>query len=476
MSDKPNLMITKSDFLTYLDAPRHLWAQKNTKVEKPPSEFLRMIFKQGYEIEALAIKYLEQVVLPQDGSQKLLCQQTYLDGPYLARTDALVFKTGSDSYDLYEIKSGVGVSKTNKYDVTFQVLILNQHLKLDHCYLLHSNKEYIREEEMDLSQIVIAEDISESVSQLLPEVEILRQAALEAARATDPGELERCYSPSDCPCPGICHPGLPDFSIYDIPRLSQDTKKGLLELGIVEAKDVPTSINLNEKQWLVVERARTNTVHIDQPALKTELAKITFPIYFLDYETCISAVPQYTGYHPQQQIVFQYSLHRLDDLSLEPCHFEHLSLDPGDPALPLLEQLRHDLGDAGTVVVWYKPFEMTRNKEMALLHPQYAEFLEQINDRIYDLADLVNFGYYLHPDFKGSFSIKDVLPVMKPELSYQELDINEGEQASAAWWSIMFGQLDDIEKSRLSDSLRRYCEMDTLAMVELFKVFISLVV
>jgi hypothetical protein len=476
MSDKSNVVITKSDFLTYLDSPRHLWAQKNTKEVKSPGEFLRMIFKQGYAIETLAMKYLEQVILPKDESQKLLCQQTYVDGPYLARTDALVYKSESNSYDLYEIKSGVGVSKTNKYDVTFQALILNQHLKLDHCYLLHSNKEYIRDEEIDLTQIVIAEDVSEIISQLLPEVEFLRQAALQAAQVSDPEELEHCYSPKDCPCPGICHPGLPNFSIYDIPRLTQGTKKQLLDLGVIEAKDVPTSIDLSEKQWLVVERARTNTVHIDQPALKTELEKITFPVYFLDYETCISAVPQYLGYHPQQQIVFQYSLHRLDDLSFEPLHSEHLSLDPGDPALTLLEQLRNDLGETGTIVVWYKPFEKTRNKEMAFLHPQYAEFLEQINERIYDLSDLVNFGYYLHPDFKGSYSIKDVLPAMIPELSYQSLDINEGEQASVTWWSIMFGQLDDAKKAHLADSLRRYCEMDSLAMAELFKVFITFVV
>jgi len=155
-------------------------------------------------------------------------------------------------------------------------------------------------------------------------------------------------------------------------------------------------------------------------------------------------------------------------------HFEYLSLDPGDPALPLLEQLRTDLGAPGTIVVWYKPFEMTRNKEMALLHPQYAEFLEQINERIYDLSDLVSFGYYLHPDFKGSFSIKDVLPVMEPGLSYTDLDIHEGEQASAVWWNIMFGKLDDDEKACLTESLRLYCGLDTFAMVELYKVFISL--
>jgi len=86
-------------------------------------------------------------------------------------------------------------------------------------------------------------------------------------------------------------------------------------------------------------------------------------------------------------------------------------------------------------------------------------------------TQLVNRGYYLHPGFKGSWSIKNVLPVMKPELSYQELAINKGDQASITWWNICFGNLEQQEKLRLSEALRRYCELDTLAMVELFKVF-----
>jgi hypothetical protein len=54
------------------------------------------------------------------------------------------------------------------------------------------------------------------------------------------------------------------------------------------------------------------------------------------------------------------------------------------------------------VFVWFKPFEMTRNKEMAIIHMEYLAFLEDQNERIYDLGDLINFGFYLHPEFKGS--------------------------------------------------------------------------
>ena len=232
---------------------------------------------------------------------------------------------------------------------------------------------------------------------------------------------------------------------------------------------------MKPKQRLVAERAKTKKIHINQKAISTELESIRYPLYFLDYETCISAIPHYDGYHPQQQIVFQYSLHKLEKQVGESFHYEHISLVDDDPTLPLLERLKDDIGNSGTVIVWNKSFEMTMNKEVAKLHPEYADFLEQLNERIYDLGDIVNLGYYLHPGFKGSWSIKHVLPVMVPELSYKGMVIGKGDQASMAWWNMTFGQVDQREKEQLTEALLRYCELDTLAMVEIHRKLVELI-
>ena len=127
------------------------------------------------------------------------------------------------------------------------------------------------------------------------------------------------------------------------------------------------------------------------------------------------------------------------------------------------------------MIVWNKSFEMTMNKEMAKLHPEYATFLEQLNERIYDLGDIVNLGYYLHPGFKGSWSIKHVLPVMVPDLSYKGMTIGKGDQASMAWWNMTFGQVDQREKEQLTEALLRYCELDTLAMVKIYRKLVELI-
>jgi hypothetical protein len=388
MSTDPST-ISKSDFMLFCEAPRHLWAKKHSLLHSELSPFAELLIRQGYSVEELAQDYLAQTVLAANPGWQLIWQETYADGAYQVRVDGLIFKPETGAYNLYEIKSSTGVDKEHIYDVTFQALILDHQLTLDQVYIIHLNKEYTLYEALDLSQLFILEDVSEKVEALKSDVDILRQAALEVVLTDSLDGIEPCWSPNDCPCPQLCHANLPDFSIFDIPRLSKLKKQELLDAGITAARDIPDSFGLNPRQNLVRERARTNTEHLNRSALHTELERLAFPLYFLDYETCNSAIPMYPGYHPQQQIVFQYSLHRLDRPDGEPVHREHLSASCDEPSLSLLEQLSTDIGDHGTVIVWNKAFEATRNKDMGLISPQYAGFLENLNQRIYDLGEII---------------------------------------------------------------------------------------
>ena len=466
--------LTKSDFRLFLEAPRHLWARKHDLLPQEISPFAELLIQQGYSVEDLAQEYLDHTVFPANPGWRLDWQRTCEDGFFQSRADALVHKPANRSYDLYEIKSSTKVDQEHLYDVAFQTLVLSRHFQLDHLYILHLNKEYILTGDLDLSGLFLAEDVTERVAKLMLEVEELRQLALQAALAEKPEGLDCCLDANNCPCPQICHPDLPDFSIFDIPRLSKPKKKQLLDAGIRAARDIPENFGLNPKQMVICERARSNTELINRPALQAELAGFEFPLYFLDYETCLVTVPRYPGYHPQQQVVFQYSLHRLESPHGELTHFEHLSAACEEPSISLVEHLSRDLGPRGTVLTWNKTFEMGRNREMALVSPQYAGFLDSLNQRIYDLGEIINQGYYLHPGFKGSWSIKHVLPIMVPELGYDDLAIRKGDQASAAWWQICFGDIPDEEKERLKAALLTYCALDTLAMVEIYHRFCEL--
>lgn len=467
--------ISKSDFLLYLEAPRHLWAEKHGVIKRELFEFDQHLIDEGYEVENLAREYFDKVFLPQHPSWRLLWQKTFNDGPFEARLDALIHKLDSNTYDLYEIKSATTPDKKDHYDMAFQARILRDQIPVDDYYLFHLNKEYIRAGGVDMTELFITEDLTDKVTSLLSEIDMNRSLALLATEADDPTELDYCLKPRECPCPDICHPGLPEFSIYDIPRLHQKKKLQLAEMGIRAAKDIPVDFALNDKQRLVAEMARSNEENLDQAALKVELDNLQFPLWFLDYETCISAIPRFDGYHPQQQIAFQYSLHRLEAPGGELTHSSFIAICDGDPSLPLLGHLSDVLGPEGSIIVWNKTFEMTINRDLALRCSEYAGFLENVNSRIYDLGEIVNRGIYLHPGFKGSWSIKKVLPVMVPELTYNDMEIHQGDMASMAWWNITFGGAKEEERDSLLSALEQYCELDTLAMVQIYQRFHSMI-
>jgi len=461
--------ITKSDFLLYIDAPLHLWAEKHGKIDKTPSEFIVHLMNQGYEVEKLAKEYLEIYVVNHSNSEYLIWQRSFTNQQYELRSDALVYKPNTDSYDLYEIKSSTSVDKENYYDATYQFLIINKEIKIDWLYILHLNKDYIRSSALDLKQLFNAKDITDKVNEYSNEIEIKCKEALVVAQSDKPDGIEPCLKPGDCPCPNLCHPDLPEFSIFDIPRLTEKKKKELINMGILKAEDIPDTFSLNPKQRLIVELARTNEEHIDHKNIQQEMEQFSFPLYFLDYETYLSAIPLFEGYHPQQQMVFQYSLHKIETIGGEPKHEEYLSITKEEPSKPLIEKLPKEIGDTGTVFVWSKPFEISRNTELAAIHPEYAEFLTNLNQRIYDLGDFINLGYYLHPGFKGSWSIKHVLPVMVHELSYEDMEINKGDQAMLTWWRIINGEIPESEIEKTKKDMLKYCELDTLAMVKIWQ-------
>jgi len=331
------------------------------------------------------------------------------------------------------------------------------------------NSEYIRYSNINLADLVIAEDVTQKVLKLKDEVDKRRFIALEIVFEPSQEGIQPCLNPKCCPCPDICHPGLPEFSIFDIPMLSKKKKTELISQGVLDIKNVPKTFALNSKQRLIVEVAQSNQELINREAIQKEFQHFTFPLYFLDYETYLSVIPLYDGYKPQQQMVFQYSLHKMESLNGDIRHTEHLAVTKDDPSKSLIKQLREDIGDAGTVFVWFKPFEMTRNKELAISQPEYAMFLEDLNERIYDLGDFINFGFYLHPKFMGSWSIKKVLPVIVPELSNDEMEIGKGDMAMMAWWELINDRLstDDAEKTKTA--LLEYCKLDTFAMVTIWK-------
>ncbi|MBW8201175.1 DUF2779 domain-containing protein [Muricauda sp. W52] len=148
-------------------------------------------------------------------------------------------------------------------------------------------------------------------------------------------------------------------------------------------------------------------------------------------------------------------------------HFEFLA-----EKLELPDQMAKSMldytGMVGTFISWHKSFEMGRNSDMIEWLPHHAEYLEYMNSNMFDLEDIFK-TEYVDYRFHGSTSIKKVLPVLLPELSYDELEVQNGTMALDLWRRMVLDSGFDKDKNEVRQKLLEYCKLDTWAMVELFR-------
>jgi len=454
----------------------HLWAKVNNLEEKVERNYFREhLSKQGYKVEDLAEKFLTDKLKQYPAGSTIELQHKLKDGNYEAIVDVLIKDNKNNTVDLYEIKSSSHIKRSHSYGVTFQHLLAKELLPVNKTYLVHINNDYVKQGEIDLEQFFTVSDMTEEILKHQDEVEVERANAKKLIGSAKPPENESCRKPKDCPCPSLCHYNLPKYSIYDIPDLRKSGVqfKTLQTMGIKDPNNIPSDFLLTTHQEQFLQSLRTQKPVININAIKQKLDDLEFPLYFVDYETFGPAIPIYDNYKPYQNIVFQYSLHIVRDKQANNIeHFEYLHTSKEEPSKQFIEDLLDKIGETGTLISWYKPFENSRNNELGILQPQYQERLLDLNNRTFDLMEIFKKQHYVDYRFRGSSSIKNVLPVLVPSLSYKDLNINKGDVAMLKWYEMVFGEDDDKEQT-IKDLLE-YCKLDTWAMVEIWRELSSL--
>lgn len=211
--------------------------------------------------------------------------------------------------------------------------------------------------------------------------------------------------------------------------------------------------------------------HIDKDNIRKFLQNLSYPLYFLDFETMQQVIPQYKGTRPYEQVPFQYSLHYIEHKGGELKHKDFLAESGVDPRRALAEQLCEDIPMDVCVTAYNKAFECTRLKELAEAFPDLATHLLNIESNIVDLLVPFQSGYYYNKAMGGSFSIKSVLPALFPNdpvLDYHNLEgVHNGGEAMN-----LFPRIKDLppeEQQKARHNLLKYCELDTYAMVKLWE-------
>ena len=466
------VLLTKSKYLSGLQCLRLLW-HANKKLLPEISLSTQHIFDQGHEFEEYVKKlYPDSVDLKGLGFQenldrtkeavrdnKIIFEAGFMVDDLFARSDLIV--PTDNGWDLTEIKSTTESKPQHIPDLAFQKHVLEKSgLKVNGCFLIYLNKEYVKDGEIDPEELVVREEVTEQVD-LVDDIEKNSKMFLEVMNQSTAPEIcisMQCRKPYECSLKEQCWGTLPENNVLQLTNWRIYWK--LLKEGVEDIKDIPKGTKLPAKDEIIIGSLK-NSPYISKEHIARFLDSLNYPLYHFDFETFDTAVPIFDKSRPYQKMPFQYSLHiEQEDGSLE--HRGFLS-EGGDPRPALLEQMKKDLEGVGDIIVFNKSFEISVMRKLAGDFPEHEEWLEQAIGRVVDLADIFRKFYYYDKSQKGSYSIKKVLPAITGK-SYSELDIGNGADASILYFcSHIKMNIDGREKIR--SDLLRYCCLDTEGMV-----------
>lgn len=499
-------MLTKSDLQSYLQCPRKLWLERNQPdlKDRDDSAARRRIFDGNVVGEKARAQLGDGFLWPPakedpfaaaEAARELLEQapeSAAAEVPLLragvyARADALVPKEGK--YILRETKASTFPLKKDKVtpgspeechlnDVAIQAWVMSgSSLQMTGCELNLLDNRWRYPGNGDYSGLFRQMEVSSEIAKRLDSVQSWVEQAEAALNGGMPDQRigKHCGAPYECQFQSYCgalepmleeHPIelLPDKPGKDLARKLRETK------GYVSLLE-PKPEEFTGKQadlYRRIQRAHRSGQGILEPGTVQIMRGLPYPRYFFDFEGVNLPVPRWIGVRPYEQIPFQWSCH-IERAAGVFDHAEFLDLSGNDPSIPCIEMMRQtiDSDDSGPILVYHATYERGRLEGLAERHPNYAGLLKGYASRLVDLLPIVKQHFY-HPAMKGSFSIKKVLAVIAPDLSYAKLEgVQEGTGAQLGYIDVALDQSVSTERKHTIDQqLRSYCRQDTWAMVE----------
>ena len=473
--------LSKSKYMAGLICRRKLWLQLwRPELQSEPDGMTALIMAQGSLFGELAHRlYADAVLIDIDlrnlaraetntlaaieaGAGTIL-EATFRAGHHRVLSD-VVQRLGDGSWHLIEVKSSTGVKPVHIPDLAFQRYVMEQAgYSVSKCSVLHANTTgYLP----DLSSLFKAVDVTRQVEAYLPSVvsDLVPLAPLLEQDAPIP-TMQFKKDCVKCDFRAFCWAEISRPTIYE----SIDVRKipEMEALGIFYIDDIPGDFELPAAVRSMVDRMQQHRVDINPGPIHKMLDELQYPLYFLDFETVATAMPLFNDSSPWQKYAFQYSLHVLNDDG-ELHHVEFLHDSRSNPGKAIACSLLEHIGETGSVIVYSKTMEKSVLNDLAIQFPHWGDGLRSMVSRLWDL-EVVFKKYYRHWQWGNKSSIKKVLPTLVPELSYQDLDVQEGGMASLDWLA-MTETDDDRVKAVKANALKRYCELDTLAMVRLLEV------
>lgn len=510
MNTEKLIRISKSRFKSGEQCLKRTWLEAHKPEEaKELSEAELMYIEQGEKVGEFAHNLFPEGVLvefgPTETRKALAKTQALLADPTvrtifepafefqdnLVRVDILHRLDDKNSFELIEVKEAAEIRDEHILDAAFQYYVVkNAGLNVQSVKLAHPYKAYVRPDEGPINPEEFFEilDITEQAEALGNHI----RARLTIHRATIEQDEEpeidfgtHCNKPYRCPFWDYCHYGRTQHPITELNNLRPEQRAVFRDLDIWDVRDVPENFPiLRDLQQRIRDVVVSGEPYFDAEGFAQDLADIEYPLHFLDFEGFSPAIPVYPGTKPYETVLFQFSSHTMYENG-RTFHREYLHADDTDPRERFAKKLIKAMGDKGSIFVYshYENTNLTKLRNYLLIkaeemrkkgkhtaadrYEKDALALENIAKRFVDLLPILKDRFY-HPAQKGSYSIKAVLPIVAPELSYKDLTIQNGAVAAAVYAEIIDPATPPARRAMLARELLKYCERDTEAMLVLF--------
>jgi hypothetical protein len=476
--------LTKSKYVAGLQCPKLLWwtIHEPDAPELTGDDGLQAILVRGHRVGELARAHIPGGVLVDQphhelearvaatakalrGGAGIVYEASFFEDGIFVSVDILERRRAG--FALVEVKSTLDVKEEHLPDVAVQLHVARRAgIAVRRADVMHLNREC---RHPDLSNLFVRESVTTRVRghlRAVPKQATSMRAILGRALPTVPTG-QHCHKPYACPFIERCWPKLPEHHISTLYRIRASHAAKLVADGIETLHDLPRRFALSGPARRQVRSVKAGEPIVER-GLRRALNALKPPLAFLDFETVNPAIPAWPGCRPYEQVPVQFSCHILTAEGME--HYSWIADRPDDPRDPFARALVEACAKAKTIVAYNAAFERRCVDALRDAVPYLRRELESVSRRTHDLLQIVRDHVY-HPDFGGSFSIKNVLPALVPALGYDDLEIQDGGTASAALETLLFGEtaLAPVERRALQRNLLLYCERDTLAMVRLYE-------
>lgn len=486
--------LSKSKLIAFRQCPKRLWLEIHKPELREDSAGAEARMEAGNELGRLARKLYDpdgrgetidaQVIgfgpaLERSkqvlGEAKPLFEAGYAAGGGIAFADVMLPVAGTrpPKWRMVEVKSSTSVKDYHREDAAIQAYVARTAgVPLEGIAVAHIDSEFVYPGDGNYDGLIVEEDLSDETAALADEVRTwIAEAQTVAEQSAEPAQRTggHCSSPFQCGYYDYCTSAEPqaEMPVGWLPRVQKKDLKELIETkSVTDIREVPDEL-LNELQLKVKQATISRQTFFDRAEAERALDASNRPACFLDFETVQFTIPVWKGTRPYQQLPFQFSLHRLGaDGSL--AHKEFLDLTGKDPAQDFTIALLEACDGKGPVYVYNQQFEAGRIRDLGERFPGMKRALDSITDRMVDVLPVARRTYY-HPDQRGSWSIKAVLPSMVPELDYDALaGVKDGQMAAAAYLEAIRSETTAERREQIRRELLEYCWLDTFALVRVW--------